>query len=80
MFVLLMSAALPFVKCIRHIVKTCIRRNLKSFPVTVHKIVLQGMFMLLMSVALPFVKYIRHIVETCIRRINFPLLWCTILY
>ena len=35
-----MSAALPFVNYISHLVKTCIRRNFKSFPITIHKIVL----------------------------------------
>ena len=35
-----MSTVLLFVNCISHVVKTCIRRNCKSYPITTHKIVL----------------------------------------
>ena len=35
-----MSAAVPFVNCISHMVKTCIRRNFKSHHITMLKIVL----------------------------------------
>ena len=33
----MMSAALPFVNCISHIVKTCVRGNFRSYPITVNK-------------------------------------------
>ena len=33
------SAALPFVNCINHVVKTFIRRKLKSYPITMHTVV-----------------------------------------
>ena len=37
-----MSVALPFVNYISHIVKTCIRRNVKPYPITMHKVVLMS--------------------------------------
>ena len=45
-----MSTALLFVNCISHIVKTCIRRNCKSYPVTTHKIVLTSSTMWLFDI------------------------------
>ena len=45
-----MSAVLPFVNYISHAVKTCIRRNFKSYPVTLNKIVLPPLSMWLFDV------------------------------
>ena len=34
-----MFAAVPFVNCTNHVVKTFIRRNPKSYPITMHTVV-----------------------------------------
>ena len=45
-----MSTALLFVNCVSHVVKTCIRRNRKSYPITTHKIVLTSSAMWLFDI------------------------------
>ena len=47
---IVMSTALPFVNCISLIVKTCIRRNFKSCPITMNKMVLTSSAMWLVDV------------------------------
>ena len=45
-----MSAALPFVTYISRIVQTCLRRNFKTYPLTMHKIVLTSSVMWLFDI------------------------------
>ena len=43
-------AALPFVNYVSQVVKTCIRRNFKSYPITLYKIILTSSTMRLSDV------------------------------